>query len=161
MGSFDDHVRLAAQVRSDLNGVGLVGIDGWMGVGKSSLATRLAAELDVTLCDADDFLVRDQGSYIDHIRFEQLQSNLNAQTTLCFVSGVCLRQVLMRAEIVAAKNIYVKRMATWGWADGDELDGPMLDMPDASGHALRAELRAYHSAWSPHQSADYYFHTHF
>ncbi len=43
--------------------------------------------------------------------------------------------------------VYVQRMAVWGWADADELEGP-------DGSPLVREVRAYHKQYRPHERAD-------
>jgi hypothetical protein len=48
-------------------------------------------------------------------------------------------------------------MATWGWADEDELTGKLPEVAEASGAVVRTELRSYHEKWRPHLVADYEF----
>jgi hypothetical protein len=78
---------------------------------------------------------------------------------ILFVSGVCLREILKRAEVQADAHIYVKRMASWGWCDEDEMESHgVAEIPGSSGEFLRAEMRQYHGQWQPHHIADYEFH---
>ena len=59
--------------------------------------------------------------------------------------------------------IYVKRMAKWGWADEDEMNGNKLEelaalnSMNSSAPALRLEVRQYHREFRPHEVADIVF----
>ena len=150
---------LVGDLRRRLGGASIVGIDGWTGVGKTTLAQRLASELHGAAYDLDSALTHDLKVYISAIRLEEIAQAVADAPGILFVSGVCLREILKRAEIQADAHIYVKRMASWGWSDEDEMAGQgVAEIPGASGEFLRAEMRQYHGQWRPHQIADYEFH---
>src|SRR5690348_2629622 len=110
--SVDD---VAGALRGRLGERGLVGIDGWTGVGKTTLAKSLAETLGCKTYDLDEALDRDQRNYVSALRLDEIAAALTSPTRVLLVSGVCLRQVLQEVERSADLHIYVKRMATWGW----------------------------------------------
>ncbi len=138
----------------------IIGVDGWTGVGKTTLAKALALKTNGSWFDLDDALNRDQNCYIAALCYPSIRRWLAQVDDYGFISGVCLRQVLEIVEFEALAHVYVKRMATWGWADEDELRGGILSSISGStgGNSLRRELRNYHAKWQPHNVADYEFH---
>jgi hypothetical protein len=137
----------------------IVGIDGWTGVGKTTLAKSLAEAMGGRAYDLDSALNRDQRAYTSALRLHEIADEVALSTGLLLVSGVCLRQVLQDAERSADLHIYIKRMAAWGWAEEDEIAGiDFPEFPGASGEILRQEMRLYHRKWQPELRADYEFH---
>lgn len=129
-------------------------------MGKTTLADALAGELGGSSYDLDSALIRDRKSYVPALQFDRIAEALAKPTGVLFVSGICLRQVLEQVGCAANAHIYVKRMATWGWADEDELKGGSLAIMHGSsgGDATRLEMRLYHEQWRPHLRADFEFH---
>ena len=160
MAQIFTHVgQLAAHLAGRLSRPTVIGIDGWTGVGKTTLATSLARATGGSTFDVDDALVRDQRCFVPALQLDAIRDGLAEPKGLLFVSGICLRQVLELAGREADVHVYVKRMAMWGWVDEDELTGGSLpEIPGASGEAPRREMRSYHSQWQPHLRADYEFH---
>ncbi|GMN04552.1 hypothetical protein [Erythrobacter sp. MTPC3] len=155
--SYTDTRDLANSLRPRLGGSGIVGIDGWTGVGKTTLAQGLAHELDGSVFDLDCALAHNQGAYVSALRMDEILEALVSQRRPLMVSGICLLEVIEKAGTQLDASVYVKRMAAWGWADEDELDGIDFGLPGASGEAVRKELRSYHQRWQPHLHADYEF----
>jgi hypothetical protein len=155
---FDNAGHLAAEVRSRFAGPAIIGVDGWTGAGKTTLAGSLANEVAGDFYDLDCALTKDQRCYVPALRLGEICERLTQPQTLIFVAGICLRQVFELAEIKAGAHIYVKRMASWGWADESELDGVCPEIPGSSGEGTRREMRPYHEHWKPHLRADYEFH---
>lgn len=156
---FDQVDALAAELAERLIAPAIVGIDGWTGVGKTTMAKSLAAALNGSTYDLDNALDRDRNSFVSALRMNEIFEALAHPSGILFVSGVCLRQVLQNARCSVDAHIYLKRMATWGWADEDEVDGSGApEVPGASGETLREEMRLYHRQWQPHLKADYEFH---
>jgi hypothetical protein len=136
----------------------VIGIDGWTGVGKTTLGEKLAGKLGGCSYDLDSALTHDLRRYRTAIRIDEVSQALRQPDRFMFVSGICLRQVLADAGCAAAGHVYVKRMAAWGWADEDELvAGHIPEIPGASGELVRQELRSYHEHWRPHLQADFEF----
>jgi hypothetical protein len=149
---------LAGALRDRFAGAAIIGIDGWTGVGKTTLAQALVSKLGGSFYDLDAALIRDQKRYVSALRGDEIQRALHECRGVLFVSGICLRQVLEGIGSHADAHIYVKRMATWGWADEDELSGRSIpEIPGASGEKVREELRLYHEVYEPQAIADYEF----
>ena len=156
---FGDPEALADELRKRFTPPTIIGIDGWTGVGKTTLARLLAEELGGSFYDIDEALNRDHGRYLSALRLNEIERALEKPRAFLFVSGICLRQVLDSISAKAEAHIYVKRMATWGWADEDELTrGGLPEILGASGEQVRRELRSYHDRWTPHLTADYELH---
>ncbi len=157
---FNDVDKLATDIVARVGAPAIIGVDGWTGAGKSTLAEKLALATGGSWFDLDNALVHDQGCFVNALRFDCVSNWLTQISGFGFISGVCLRQALEVAGIRAAMHIYVKRMATWGWADEDELYENVLSgvRGSSGGHALRLEMRDYHQQWQPHKNADYEFH---
>ena len=156
---FDDTDKLAEALKARFAGAAVIGIDGWTGVGKTTLAKSLADKVGGSTFDLDSALDRDQKAYVSAMRLDEVCGAIAQSNGLLLVSGVCLREILNRAQCQIDAHIYIKRMATWGWADEDELDGGSLSAIGGSsgGDALRKEMRLYHQLWSPHLKADFVF----
>ena len=138
----------------------IIGIDGWTGVGKTTLASALASSTGGSTYDLDEALNGDQKSYVPALRLHKIATALASPCGFLFVSGICLREVLQQAGCLADAHIYVKEMATWGWPDEDELEDYSLSRMRGSlgGEAVRQEMRIYHRRWQPHLRADFEFH---
>jgi hypothetical protein len=120
----------------------------------------LATKLNGTAYDLDSALDRDRKCYVAALRLNEVTEALAAPGGFLFVSGICLRQVLGNARRAADTHIYIKRMATWGWADEDELAGESVAelRGSSGGEATRREMRRYHERMQPHLKADLEYH---
>jgi hypothetical protein len=154
---YTDPEVLAQAIIERFEGPAIIGIDGWTGAGKTTLGTALANLVGGSAYDLDVALTHDLNGYADAVRLDEVAEALKQPDGLLFVSGICLQQVLSDAARTASAQIYLKRMATWGWADEDELSGKLPEVVGASGEAVRQELRSYHAKWQPHLLADYEF----
>jgi hypothetical protein len=97
-----------------------IGVDGTDGAGKSDLATRISAALRIPHLDLDDVLEKNQGGFINHIKYGELRRA--APEAGFVISGVCLLDVLERAEIAIEALVYVKMYHLGYWSDERELD---------------------------------------
>ena len=155
---FTDVDELAADIAGRFQAAGIIAIDGWTGVGKTTLGKALANATGGTAVDVDDALIGDQKRFVRALQLDPIRDALTHPTGLLFVSGICMRQVLELSEREADAHVYVKRMAMWGWADEDELAvGHRREVRGASGAITRREMRPYHVKWQPHLHADYEF----
>ena len=151
---FGEPLQLAAEIRRLVGVGGIIGVDGWLGAGKSFLAEALAASTQGEAVDLDVYLETNRNCYVAALRLEEISSRLSGGGLL-FVSGICLRHVLHLIGVEAKAHVYIKRMASWGWADEEEISGALLEFPNSSGVKLREELRQYHAEWQPHTKADF------
>ena len=161
--------------------VQVVGVDGVQGVGKSTLARRLANECGLCLVSLDDFLNPDQNRYVDALRIGEAQSAcravLDAGARLV-VEGLCLLEVLDRIGIRADILIYLRRCSPTGrWEDEQDFtwqgteedlvaritDRALRGRTLLAGRfgstttrppALKIEVARYHLRRRPHEHAD-------
>lgn len=157
---FTDEAELISHLRSvAVERACVIAIDGVDGAGKSTVAVRLAESLNCgTALDVDSFLEREQEKYVGALRIDLLRQQVQQRDGGPVVlAGICMREVLDRIGLQADLHVYVKRMAVWGWADEDEVEGLQIDEIErllGSENALKRELKAYHSRFKPHLRAD-------
>lgn len=144
---------LAEQILDALH-TGVIGVDGWTGAGKTRLARALASKTSADFFDIDCILTRGLGRYVDAVPTDKVAQRVGRSQGLLFVSGICLRQILSNARIEAAKHVYVKRLAVWGWEDEADALREVCALGDES---LIMEMRRYHREWRPHEASDYEF----
>lgn len=137
----------------------LIAIDGVPGSGKSTLRSQLALAFDAQEVELDDFLTPDQGEFVAALRMDDLASALTSPLGLIVVSGACMLKVLEHLHLEPDVLVYVKRMAIWGWADQDEVEGDQIDQIAAAldviaeiSH-LHVEVRDYHREFQPQNIA--------
>ena len=109
------------EVAEALAGMRRIGVDGTDGVGKSTLSKRLGEMIGVPVFALDDFLEKEQGGFVEHIKYDELRASLADEGRL-LIEGVCLREVLSRAAISVDAFVYVKRYHLDVWSDECELD---------------------------------------
>jgi len=97
----------------------IIGIDGMNGSGKTCVARKLS----FPHVNVDDFLVRNEGSFLRNVKYGELETHiqvLRARNTPVIVEGVCLLDVLDRLHLRADCLIYIKRIGASGtWHDQD------------------------------------------
>jgi len=138
----------------------LIAVDGVGGAGKSTLGAQLASAYDGVHVDLDSFLNKGQDKFFDALRVDELNETLSKCNSLVVVSGICVLHVLEAVGRRLDLLIYVKRMAPWGWADADEIEGSGLeDMAEALQTRIevwpfQVEVRDYHRKYCPHRRAE-------
>lgn len=125
---------------------GVIAIDGYHGIGKSTIAREVAARLHLPCVHLDDFLVRNQGAFLECLRYEQLSLALCQRPVM--VEGVCLLAALKRLAITADVLVYV-RAAELVRISEKEPD----DIRSRETQLLR-EVKDYHRQFEPIQKAD-------
>ena len=99
----------------------LIGIDGWPGAGKSTLADRLSERLGVRVVHLDSLLDMNRGAFTPNIRYSELERELKHRPLI--VEGVCLLEVLSRAAAEPDVLIYVKKFDAHGvWVDEEDCE---------------------------------------
>ena len=95
---------LASELRAREALSGIIGVDGWTGVGKTTLAEALATIVGGSCYDLDRALTHDQKQYVSALRFPELAEALaQSQRPLC-VSGLCLLEALDRSTHTSTSN---------------------------------------------------------
>jgi len=89
-------------------GRGLIAFDGRPTAGKTPLALEMASRVGCAAVDADKFLVKDRGVFVDALRFDDLRYAIEASGPLVLLSGVCAQRILERLGTVAAAVVWVE-----------------------------------------------------
>ncbi|MEW5966384.1 MAG: shikimate kinase [Pseudomonadota bacterium] len=150
-----------------------IGADGVDGCGKTTLAKSLAEQLEIPLISLDDYLDKNRGGYLGHLRYEELKRAFHAESQ-CIVEGVCLLQALEIANLGIDALVYVKRMQHGIWADERECDVNIenvevflqaekqlvemfyfgeTDQTNSSLPKLSEEIIRYHASYRPFEQA--------
>ena len=100
------------------HGARVFGIDGVEGSGKSTTANELHSAVGWSVLHVDDFLNRDRGSYLPHLRTLSLANCVRESRSPILVEGVCLLAVAAAAAFKLDVHIYIKRFSEYGyWLD--------------------------------------------
>jgi adenylate kinase family enzyme len=110
---FSTELELACAIKTRFPEPGVIGIDGWTGVGKTTLAKRFAGILGGSAYDLDCALTKNKKSYVEFIQLDVINDVLAKSNGILFLSGICIREILKRLDHSAIAHVYVKRMATW------------------------------------------------
>ncbi|HLG86883.1 MAG TPA: hypothetical protein VKZ79_06765 [Alphaproteobacteria bacterium] len=161
----DDPAALA-QSLSELKGR-LIMFDGYPLAGKTTLVRDMAERLKCKGIDADDFLDRRRGSYVDALRFDELERKIRALTgnsQLALVASVCARAVAARLRVPDVNFVYVQRYNRPNFCSAPDTVNGTED--ESSGvekagdeFGLYREVREYHKQFRPRCHADFIFMT--
>lgn len=180
MQKASDSGQLIDKVRT--TNAGLIGIDGIDGSGKTTLSKKLSDELGYTHINLDDYVDRNCGTFVEHIRYDELLSSIHSTQSPVILEGVCLLAVLEKLQRKADLLIYVRRITDYGsWRDEDKCDivgdvdelilkeketlrtfceamarfeGKNFDANACDIPPLVEELIRYHHRYAPHRRAD-------
>ena len=100
----------------------LISIDGVGGTGKSTLARAIASITSSRVVSVDDYLIPYKGSYLPHLRYEDLENDLKAAEThhlqFVIIEGLCVLAVLERLHRQPDIAVYIRRVDEYGeWSD--------------------------------------------
>jgi hypothetical protein len=160
----------------------LIGIDGIDGSGKTTLSKKIADELGYIQIKLDDYVDRNCGTFVEHIRYDELRSSIHSTHAPIIIEGVCLLAVLEKLQRKADLFIYVRRISDYGsWRDEDKCDiigdvdelilkekethrmfceaearieGKNFDSNACDIPPLIEEIIRYHHGYAPHMRAD-------
>lgn len=164
----ENYRALLANLRGalDQSGAMLIGIEGRMNAGKSSLAKHLAKDTgELPPVHLDDFRPRPIPDlpYLQTLKLPMLAAHLDERredfpATPFIIEGICLREVLDTIACKLDLAIYVKRLSQTGlWHTQFDLeDFESNPSPNVPKILYQDELR-YHRAYRPHEIADLYF----
>ncbi|MGC8774635.1 MAG: hypothetical protein ACP5R6_05185, partial [Chlorobaculum sp.] len=110
----DDIKKIAARILD--NGYYLIGVDGRSGVGKSTMAEKLATLSGLSHMNLDDYLDNNQGGFLDYLDYDAIKQKAS-ELGRFVIDGVCLLSVLEKTETSVDCFVYVKKMSYGCWAD--------------------------------------------
>lgn len=138
----------------------VIGLDGFMGAGKTTLAFELAESLGGIRVSLDSYADRnaDAEDYAARIMRRYLASDfikLKSAFPFLIVEGICLFEVFAALSECMNSLVYVKRLSVAGiWHDGIHLEDYELSHSLGEGvDPLRKNVLEYHSKWRPHEKA--------
>ncbi|MGN6150775.1 MAG: hypothetical protein ACTHOH_02045 [Lysobacteraceae bacterium] len=149
---------LGAIARRDWRRRGFViGIDGFMDAGKTTLAFGLAKQLSGIRVGLDCYVEkgREAPNYIGLLRLDELRRDLKglrAAFDFVVIDGICLLDALDAIDVSLDMFVYVKRIASRGmWHDGLHLED-FAACGESGGLADKSQLD-YHLSRRPHEMA--------
>ncbi len=165
--------------------VGVIGIDGIDGSGKTTLANEIGTALKLPVLSIDDFLNKQKGSYLEHLKYSDLSSAINSSSAPIIIEGVCLLHVAEDVGLNVTDLIYIKQVNDWNFwideetcdpkkpveelierlgEDADEIstsiEGLVPSTADTGSKGLtpfRKQIIRYHARFRPARKADYIF----
>ena len=130
---------------------GLIGIDGYHGAGKSTIARAVARRLSFACVHLDDFLNGKQGGFVDFIQYDDLESALQPRPLV--VEGVCLLEVLNRLRIIPDVVVYVQPVDRMP-SPSKQTQAAVAFGRDNASSLLSLEVDQYHRTCRPVERAD-------
>lgn len=129
---------------------GLIAIDGYHGTGKSTVAREVATRLRLPCVHLDDFLIRNQGAFLECLRYDQLSLALRQRPVI--VEGLCMLAVLQKLAITADVFIYIRAAES----PAAQIQGTAIlsVRRKPMGTPLSREVAEYHRLFEPAQKAD-------
>jgi uridine kinase len=123
-----------------LHQAGLVGIDGGVGAGKTTIAYQLSAQLRCTCVHLDSFLSKGNATFLPSIQYDHLRSAIALEKGTVVVEGVCLLAALERLSLVPDYLVFVDSEARYK-------DAKMSNL-------LHGEVQKYLTEYSPRSKAN-------
>ena len=165
----DECTLIKALKHLSLNSPSIILIDGVDGVGKSTLACKIAEELSLPHIEIDTFVQEQKEGYIKYIdydRFGKRIAQAMISNQMIVVEGICVQQVLKKISLTPYVSVYVKVIDDYGfWKDQIRLFPPdrsadeIIDERKAKRFSLGhvEEIIRYHYTFKPHENAKYIF----
>lgn len=140
----------------------VIGVDGLMGAGKTTVATHIADNAEGLHIGLDAYTRSDgrRPGYVRTLLLDRLERDLQGAAQRgrrVVIEGICLRRVLLEIGIEARFNIYLKRVGVSGqWHDVERLS-PSLPRGEEGEYGLYESEHDYHIRYRPHERADVLF----
>jgi hypothetical protein len=117
-------------------GAAIIGVDGYLGVGKTTVATRLSKQTGYSCVHLDDYLVPHKGGFVENLYLPALKTVIGERPII--IEGLCLLEVLERLQINADFLVYVTGIS----ASRKDLDKKVFDETDRYLQAYQPTKRA-------------------
>lgn len=118
----------------------IIGIDGELGCGKTTVARHLSQELECESLHLDSYLLKGQRSFVRNIRYDELRDAIALRKGPFILEGICLLAVLEGLSLRPDFLVYVDPQIRFRNARKSPL--------------LQSEVRDYIEKYSPHAKAD-------
>lgn len=118
----------------------IIGIDGELGCGKTTVARHLSKELECESLHLDSYLLKGRGSFVRSIRYDELRDAIALRKGQFILEGLCLLAVLEGLSLRPDFLVYVDPEIRFRNARKSPL--------------LQSEVRDYIEKYSPHAKAD-------
>ena len=84
----------------------IIGVDGYLGAGKTTVAMQLAEQIGYACVHLDDYLDPKHGGFVENINLSALNKALRVKRPL-IIEGLCLLEVLDRLQVNVDFLVYV------------------------------------------------------
>lgn len=105
----------------------LIAIDGYCGQGKTFLAGKLSSNFEIPCIELDtsNYLHKNNGGYIDWIKYDHLKEELEKLQKgkkSIIVEGICVLDILKKINFTPSIHIYIKKLIGGKWPKDKYLD---------------------------------------
>lgn len=121
----------------------IIGIDGLLGAGKTTLSKIIAAKNHYECLHLDDYITPGQGNFLESIQIEKLQTDVAKCNNILIIEGICLLAVLDKLSMNLDFFIFVEQS--------------MHDTSLKSSDVLKDEVSRYTTEYSPKSKANVIF----
>lgn len=153
---------LAERIRDSYGDVQIIGIDGFMTAGKTTLAKCLSKLLDADIVSTDDHgkPKRNDNGYVERLDLTRIKNSVEKSIRAgrrVILEGVCLRLVIADSAIStdSTVHVYVKKISKNSdiWYDGEEIED--FQRGDLTPPPLSLSILRYHVKVRPHELANF------
>lgn len=159
----------------------IVGVDGFLGAGKTCLADNIKNNFNnnsIAILDIDDkkknYYKHNKGSVLKYTNFDKIKKDIMNCKTSIFIVSICLFQIFEKININPDLSIYVKRMAKRvgkapdSWLDENDctykndVDKWVSNEKSSYGAQLNKiiiikDVVQYHQRFQPFNKVDYHY----
>ena len=127
-------------------------VDGDPGSGKTTLANKMAKDLEANVVSLDDYLSGNREiSYCDQINYASLRDKIRAGGPRLIIEGVCVLKILAKMEVHHDYHIIIQRHDGFiGWTLGQYLGEKAKPPRDK----LWQEIVQYYKDYKPFDVSD-------